>query len=94
MDKKLAYLLLSIAGILILLLISLSQKPTIVSGKILDIKDYSEFKIIKLENFTVTCYKCEFKVNQTIQVTGRQVVYKGKPEINADKIEIINKNAA
>ena len=96
-------LLISILGILILFLISNLIQPEQISnykelkinqlvktqGKILDIKNYDEFSIIKLDNNLIITCNCNFKKNQTIQVIGKVVEYKNQLQIQAEKIEIL-----
>ena len=99
-------LLISILGILILFLISNLIQPEQISnykelkinqlvktqGKILDIKNYDEFSIIKLDNNLIITCNCNLKKNQTIQVIGKVVEYKNQLQIQAEKIKIENDN--
>ena len=81
-------LLASLAGILALLIISHYQTFQ-VTGQITSIKSYGEFNIVILDkNQTITCTNCNLKINQTIEVTGKPIVYNNKKEIEAEKIKI------
>ena len=83
-------LVVSILGILFLLLFAKFSLQETTQGRVISIKDYSGFKIIKLDNNqTITCGSCQVKLNQTIQVQGRVAEYKGQKQISANKIEII-----
>lgn len=94
-------LIISFLGVFLLLLLSNTIKPIQVSyyqqlklndkvkttGKILNIKTYDNFNIISLDNnLTITCNKCNFKLNQTIQAEGKVAEYKQQLQINAEKI--------
>lgn len=90
----------SFLGILILLLLANSQPELINSknqlklgeyaktqAKIVSIKNSNNFKIILLDNnITLTCYKCQFNINDTITAQGKVIEYKNQIEIQADKI--------
>ena len=99
-------LILSLAGILILLVISMNIQPkeianysdlkendyVSVSGKIISEKYFqdSDFSIIKLENNITITCNCKFPVNSTIAVAGKVEDYNGKLQINAEKIKLKN----
>jgi len=104
MDKFIICLIISILGIFILLLISSNLRPKKVSnyselaegdyvqttGKIISLRDYQDFSVIKLNNnITITC-NCKFTINNTIEVTGKVENYQNSLQINADKISLIN----
>jgi hypothetical protein len=81
-------LAMSFLGIFILLLTSTIQPQFKTTGKIISVKKYNDFYIIKLNNnLTITCNKCNFQVNQTIEVTGKLTKYKGQTQIQAEKIK-------
>ena len=97
-------LVLSLIGIFLILIFALHQGPKRISAyaslnandyvettsKILSIKTYDEFNIIKLENnISVVCFKCSFNQSQTIKVQGKVSEYKGEKQINAETIEVI-----
>ncbi|MFH1711473.1 MAG: hypothetical protein ABH840_04135 [Nanoarchaeota archaeon] len=100
-----AFLILSIIGIFLLLLVFLypSQKQisgkitfneneyTETTGKITSVKEVYEFKIIKLDNnLTVVCYECpKMKKNQKITATGPITNKSGTIQINAETIKIL-----
>jgi len=104
MGKLLALsLTLSLVGIFILLLVSVNQSPTditgkavsndyvSVEGKIISIKTIQEFTIMNLDtNITITCFQCSFKKGDRIRVEGTLEDYQGKMQINAEKIEKIS----
>ena len=98
-------LVISILGILILLLIPLLVSPTQVSnksnlvlgdyvktsGKIVSIKTYEDFSIIRLDNnITLTCDSCLFQKFQTITVEGKVTDYQDELQIQADRIKLSN----
>ncbi|MCX6748344.1 MAG: hypothetical protein NT076_01945 [Candidatus Pacearchaeota archaeon] len=79
----------SFLGIFFLLILAGANNLS-VQGKIISIKDYSGFQIIKLDsNKTVTCDSCNLKLNQTVQVQGKIEYYQSQVQISANKIEII-----
>ncbi len=95
---------LSFLGVFFLLFLSNIIKPKIVSnlkelelnervitkGKIIEIKNYDSFSIIKLDNnITITC-NCQLEKNQIITVEGKVEEYKNKLQIQAEKIQIEN----
>jgi preprotein translocase subunit YajC len=102
MDKFVICLVISILGIFILLLIISNLQPKKISnyselaegdyvhvtGKIISLKNYQDFSLIKLDNnITITC-NCKFRVNSTIKVIGKVELYQNNLQISADKIEI------
>lgn len=106
MDKILLFsILISLVGILILLLISanlpirevkeysqLKEGEYVqIAGKIISVKNYQDFSIIRLDkNITLTC-ECNLKANQTLEAAGYVESYKGELQINTEKIKIKNK---
>ncbi len=105
MGKLLAIsLTLSLIGIFLLLIFTLNQNPIPVlayaslntnnyietTSKILSIRTYDEFNIIRLENnITVVCFECKFQPNQTIKIKGIVSEYNGEKQINAESIEVL-----
>jgi hypothetical protein len=90
------FLILSILGILLLLIISVSLPPKNVSkyselkGKIISLKVSGNFNVARLNNnITITC-DCKLRLNKTIIAEGRVQEYKGTLQINIEKM----KNAA
>ncbi len=82
--------LISIMGIFLLLILANFSQVS-VQGKIISIKSYDDFKIILLDNNkTITCDSCQVKPNQTIQVQGKNVNYRGEKEIEALLIKNAN----
>jgi len=94
--------MISILGIFLLLIISASIQPekisgyselkenkyVQVSGKIISIKNYEDFSILKLDsNITLTC-NCKFQANSTVTAQGKVEKYQNNLQVNADKIEI------
>ena len=105
MEPKNLALLFALLGILSLFAASFLIQPKLVSnssqlkendfvktqGKIILIREYDEFKIIKLDNnITFTCYSCDFKINQTISAEGRVSRYKNYLQINVDEIKNVD----
>lgn len=105
MQKKMLKIsfLASISGILILfILINLLQAKSITSyedlrlgeyvkvgGKIISVKSYSDFSVVKLDsNITITC-NCKLKINDSIEVIGKIEEYDNIKQINAEKISLI-----
>lgn len=104
MNKFIIFLIISVIGIFLLMIISLNLQPQKISsyselkensyvkvrGKITEIKNYQDFSAIKLDNnITITC-NCKFPVNQTISAIGRVEEYKDNLQVNAEKIELIS----
>lgn len=84
-------LIISILGIFSLILMALIHPPETSTGRVISVRDYNEFKIIALDtNKTVTCFKCDLRINDTIQVQGDIEFYQGKPQINAQIIKKLN----
>lgn len=89
-------LIISLIGIFALLIISINQEnltgsaisKVSVTGKILDVKKYDEFNIIRLENITVICYQCDFRPGETITATGIISQYQGKNQLDAEEIKL------
>ena len=102
--------LVSLVGIFFLLLLSNIIKPKQInlpselklnsyastSGKILSIKNYDDFLIIKLDNniaLIFNCKNCNLKQNLTIKTEGKVVSYKNELQIQAEKIKISIKHS-
>lgn len=98
-------LITSFIGIFLLLLLSTIIQPKEVlkysdleldsyaktTAKVISIKSYDNFKIIKLNNnITLTCNNCKLKEKQIVAVTGKVTEYKDQLQINAEKIESLN----
>lgn len=97
------FLLLSILGIFILLLISLTIQPksiknyqqlkekdyVSVSGRIISSNYYknSDFSILRLENNITITCNCKIPANETLTAKGVVENYKGNLQINAEEIE-------
>jgi len=59
------------------------------SGKIVSIRNYGDFHIIKLDNnITLTCDGCNFQKSQIINAEGRVTEYEKELQIQAEIIEI------
>ena len=93
-------LIISFLGVLFLLVISAKIQPKQVNsyeelrlntnvktqGKILEIRTYGDFSVIRLDsNLTVTC-NCIFSQNSSVEVIGEIEVYKNQKQIKAEKI--------
>jgi hypothetical protein len=94
-----AALVISIIGIFAFLFIA-TQTPKVISGKaisesiqvtgkILQVKSYQEFKILVLQDYDVVCFKCDFRLGDNIKAQGTLEDYQGRKQINAEKIELI-----
>lgn len=94
-------LIVSLAGICLLLLLSICSQPKLilnskdlaqgdyvqVTGKIIFAGNYQGFSVIRLDNnVTLTC-NCNLKINQTIKAEGIVEEYNSELEINAGKVE-------
>ena len=99
-------LIISVTGIFFLLLLSILIQPKqinnekelklndyiSVKGKIISIRNYDDFNVIKLDNnITLTCEKCKLKQNQTIIAEGKVEEYEKQLQINAEKIQEMKK---
>lgn len=95
----------SILGILVLFFISSFIQPqdvsnynqlkagrfVMVSGKVVSIRSYNDFSIIRLDNnISLTC-NCKFSVNDSIYVEGMVEEYKNELQIQANKITLEEK---
>lgn len=94
-------LAISITGIFLLLFLTMQIQPkeiasytdlrlneyVKVTGKIISIRNYDDFSIIKLgNNITLTC-NCKFQVNETITAAGKITEYNNQLQIQVDKIK-------
>lgn len=98
-------LAISFLGVFLVLFLSIKIQPIQVSsyqdlklnqrikttGKIISIKNFDDFSVIKLNNnITIACNKCFFKETQNIEVEGMVSQYKNSLQIQAEKINLLS----
>ena len=96
MNKQKTFFILSIIGILILLILSQTNSPPTIEGKIKSIKYGNNRIIINLENHNqeiiiFSTQLLNLQQGQESLIHGRQETYKNKTQIIADKIIQSNK---
>ncbi len=99
-------LIISFFGVLFLIILSLNVEPkevfsyaeleegvyVIVSGKVVSIREYGEFKTVKFDNnISFNCNGCGIRENLRLRVEGKVSEYRGKMQVNAERIFVESK---